>query len=360
MKTTLLITLFAITALLASCGGSNTDTSRQPTLPKVGVHTITASEIPADFVYTGNIEGDRRVSLSTKIMGQIISMPFEEGSLVSSGQSVVKIKSDDITAKRGQVKANLTEAQAALKNVEINYRRIKSLYESKSATKKEMDDVEMAYHMAKARVSSVEEMEKEVTDVMEYGDIVTPINGYVIKKTAQEGDMAVPGMPLLIIEDMTTLKINTRVPETEVHLFKKGDRVRVHIDALPETELKGTVDQINPAGNSASRQFEVKVLLVDLKETQRNAIKSGMYARVTLEKGLTKTILIPQDAIMRRGQLEGVFIMSDNNTATLRWIRTGNHNGDRIEILSGLQEGEKIVITSDVKLLDGHKVEVAP
>ncbi|KAB2878894.1 efflux RND transporter periplasmic adaptor subunit [bacterium] len=359
MKTTLLITLYTITALLASCSGSTTDTGRQPTPPNVSVHTITASEIPQDFIYTGNIEGDRRVSLSTKIMGQIISMPFDEGSLVAAGQSVVKIKSDDISAKRGQVKANLTEAQAALKNVEINYQRIKSLYESKSATKKEMDDIEMAYHMAKARVSSVEEMEKEVSDVMEYGDIVTPIKGYVIKKIAQEGDMAVPGMPLLIIEDMTTLKINTRVPETEVHLFKKGDRVKVHIDALPETELTGKVDQINPGGNPASRQFEVKVTLDGVSNAHRQAIKSGMYARVILEKGFTKSVLIPENILIRRGQLEGVFVISDNNTAMLRWIRTGNQNGDRIEILSGLQDGEKIVITSDVKISDGQKVEVA-
>lgn len=358
MKTTLVITLFMITALWASCGGSNTDTSRLPTSPNVTVHSITASEIPQDFIYTGNIEGDRRVSLSTKIMGQVISMPFDEGSLVIAGQTVIRIKSDDISAKRGQVKAHLAEAQAALKNVEINYQRINSLYETNSATKKEMDDIEMAYRMANARVSSVEEMEKEVIDIMEYGDIVTPIQGYVVKKMAQEGDMALPGMPLLIIEDMTTLKINTQVPETEVHLFKKGDRVKVHIDALPETELAGTVDQINPGGNPASRQFEVKVTLDGISNAHRLAIKSGMYARVILEKGFTKSVLIPENILIRRGQLEGVFVISDNNTAMLRWIRTGNQNGDRIEILSGLQDGEKVVITSDVKLSDGQKVEV--
>jgi multidrug efflux pump subunit AcrA (membrane-fusion protein) len=78
-----------------------------------------------------------------------------------------------------------------------------------------------------------------------------------------------------------------------------------------------------------------------------------------LEKGFYKSILIPENALIKRGQLEGVFVLSDNNVAMLRWIKTGHQFGDRIEILSGLQDGEKLVITSDVKLSDGHKVEVA-
>ena len=359
MKASYLLTLLMVSVIISSCSESNKDANQTAANPMVNIQTISISELPEDFVFTGNIEGARRVNLSTKIMGTIISMPVSEGTQVSAGQTVVKIKSDDISAKRSQIKANLLEAEAALKNVEINYNRIKSLYQFQSATQKEMDDIEMAYTMAKARVSAVEGMEKEVTDIIGSGEVMSPIQGFVVKKMAQEGDMAIPGMPLLVVEDLSTLKINTHVPETEVHLFKKGDSVKIRIDALPKTTLTGIVDEINPGGNPASRQFEVKILLADIKNEYRSSIKSGMYAQVILEKGFTKSIFIPENVLVKRGQLEGVFVMSDHNTVILRWIKTGQRNDDQIEILSGLRDGEKIVVSSNTQLSDGHKVEVA-
>ena len=359
MKTSILLSLVSAGILLSACGDSKTKGEAEQAPAKVTLQTVSLSTYADEVTFTGNVEGDRRVSLSTKIMGPILSMPFDEGAQVSAGQTVARIKSDDVSAKRAQVKANLIEAQAALKNVEINYVRVKSLYDNKTATKKEMDDIEMAYNMAKARVSAVEEMEKEVTDVIGYGEIISPIHGFVVKKMAQEGDMAVPGMPLMIIEDLSLLKINARVPETEIHLFKKNDKVKVRIDALPDVILNGIVEQINPGGNPASRQFEVKVMLTDIKPEYRAMIKSGMYAKVMLGKESKQSVMIPENSLIKRGQLEGLFVVSDNRTALLRWVKTGQRNGDRIEILSGLQESERIVMSSDVKLKDGQKVEVA-
>ena len=359
MKTSILLSLITVSVVMISCSESKTTAGSDQAPAKVTLQTVSLSTTADEITFTGNVEGDHRVSLSTKIMGPILSMPLNEGALVSAGQTVARIKSDDVSAKRAQVKANLIEAQAALKNVEINYNRVKSLYQNKTATQKEMDDIEMAYNMAKARVSAVEEMEKEVTDVIGYGEIISPIQGFIVKKMAQEGDMAVPGMPLLIIEDLSTLKINTRVPETEIHLFRKNDKVKVQIDALQNVSLTGVVEQINPGGNPASRQFEVKVVMTDIKADHRAMIKSGMYAKVMLGKESKKSVLIPENALIRRGQLEGIFVISDNQTALLRWVKTGQRNGDLIEILSGLQENERIVLSSDVKLKDGQKVEVA-
>lgn len=359
MKTSTLLFLLAVSIFAAACG--NAEKTSDTALPnaKVTLETVSLSAHTDAITFTGNMEGRRRVNLSTKIMGPIISMPADEGAQVSAGQIVVRIKSDDVSAKRAQVKANLIEAQAALKNVEINYNRVKSLYENKTATRKEMDDMDMAYLMAKARVAAVEEMEKEVADVMGYGEIISPIQGFVVKKMAQEGDMAVPGMPLLVIEDLSVLQINTQVPESQIHLFKRNDKVRVLIDALPNSELTGIVDRINPGGNPASRQFEVKVILTEVKPEHRAMIKSGMYARVMLESETKSTMMIPANAVLKRGQLEGLFVVSDNHTALLRWIKTGRRIDDRIEVLAGIQENERIVISSDVKLTDGQKVEVA-
>lgn len=109
-----------------------------------------------------------------------------------------------------------------------------------------------------------------------------------------------------------------------------------------------------------SRQFEIKIVLKDLNNETRSLLKSGMFARVLLAKGNKSAVTVPESSLVRRGQLEGLYVVSNGNTATLRWVRTGKTFGDRIEILSGLDDGETIVTSSDNKLSDGLKIEVTP
>lgn len=343
--------LLFLTAILTACG--NPEATQRDTAPaSVRVQEILSERVPARLVYSGNIEGIRRVNLSTKIMGPIVDIPVTEGSRVSQGQLLVRIKSDDISAKRAQVKANLIEAQAALSNVEINYHRVKSLFDNRTATQKEMDDVEMAYRMAQARVKAVEEMEKEVADIAGFGDLVSPINGSVVKKMLEPGDMAVPGMPILVIEDLSRVRAAIQVPESEIVYFQKGRRVRVDAGNLT---LTGTVDEVNAGANPMSRQFDVKILI----DPQKHRLQSGLFAQVILDEVLADGVIIDESAIHRRGQLDGVFVVSHNNEALLRWIKTGQRIDRRIEVLAGLVPGERVIVESSVRLRDGLKVEVA-
>lgn len=342
----------AVTTLVA-CGNDNSERNNEKPV-KVFLLTQTLTEVPHRYVFSGNVEGDKKVTLSTKIMGQITSMPYDVGTHVSIGQSVVKIKSDDLNAKRSQIKANSLEAEAALKNAETNYRRVQQLYDNKSASKKELDDIETMYTMAKAKVNAISEMEKEIDDVLDYSDIVSPINGTIIQKFTEEGNTATPGMPLLMIEDISSLKVMTKVPESEIALFKMGSTVSVAIDAV-NRELKGIVEQINPSGNGMSRQFDVKIRL----NAAAQDIKSGMYAKVVLASGNKIVMALPKNSIIHRGQLEGVYTINRRNEAVLRWVRTGKTFGDHIEILSGLKNGERVIASSESVLKDGMKVEVA-
>jgi len=305
-------------------------------------------------MFSGNLEGIRRVTLSSKIMGPIMDMPVTEGSLVSRGQVLVRIKSDDLSAKRAQVQANLVEAQAALHNIEVNYQRVKSLYDNKTATQKEMDDVEMAYRMAQARVSAVEEMEKEIADVEAFGDLISPIQGTVVRKLLEPGDMAVPGMPILVIEDLGRMRAAIQVPESEIGFFKKGRKVKVRVGAVENKPLSGTVDEVNPGGNPMSRQFDVKVLL----DSPDSDLRSGLYAQVILNEGTESNVMIDESMIHQRGQLDGIYVASKNSEALLRWIKTGRREDNRVEVLAGLVPGEQLIVESDGRLYDGCKIEV--
>ena len=325
----------------------------------VHAERLAATAVPNRFSYPGTVEGHRKITLSTKIMGQVASFPLDEGARVTQGQVIARIRSGDLEAKRSQIQASKVEAAAAFQNIETNYKRMKALFERKSATQKEFDDITMAYDIARARVATTEQMEKEISDVLGYATITSPISGSIVAKFMQEGDMASPGMPIVAVEDARTMDVLLSVPESEVGLFKHGDRVTVRVDALGrDVTLHGVVDEVNQAGEPLTRQFHVKVRLSPTNEV---AIKSGMYATVVLEAGGTKDMIaVPASYVVRRGELDGVFTVDKAGEALLRWVRAGKQLADgRVEILSGLSAGEMVITSVSDRLRDGMTVVVA-
>jgi RND family efflux transporter MFP subunit len=251
------------------------------------------------------------------------------------------------------VSASSAEAEAAYGNASRQYERMKNLFATQSASKKEMDDTETMYRMAAAKLEAVKEMEREVANALEYGELRSPIDGSVVARMVQEGDLAAPGMPLVVVEDNRSFVVVARVPETEIAAVAVGDPVRLAIDAL-DGELAGKVTQVNAAGDPASRQFSVKIAVA-----ATDGLRSGMNARASLLKGSALVVTVPTSAIVRRGELDGLFLLGENHTAVLQWIRTGGSTGEVTEILSGLRPGETVLVSGTDDLRDGQPVEVS-
>lgn len=358
-----IIAAASLAAFLSSCGGAE----RAEAPPALTVSTMKVGDAPdaAAFSYAGTVEGRTRVTIGTKLMGTVSSVPFEEGAPVTAGQVVISIRSDDLRAKKAQVDAGRAEAAAAFANIAANHERIRGLYERKSATQKEMDDMQMAYEMAKAKLQSVEEMGKEVADLLRYADIASPVTGTVVGKYVDAGDLANPGMPLIEVEDTRELRVGFSVPESEIALVRKGDRVTVAVDAggagSGSGEFDGVIEKLNPSGDPASRQFRAQARIV---AGNTGGLRPGMFASVTLRHDATPAagagaIALPESIIVRRGQLDGVFVLVPGDRALLRWIRTGRRlPGGRVEVLSGLARGEEVIVSSDPRLADGGRVGV--
>ena len=357
----------AMTVLLAlalvSCG------HEEP--PQPGA-TLTVSTMkvepgrgPRRFAYAGTVEGKSRITVSTKLMGVVSSVPYDVGARVRAGDVILSLRSDDLRAKKAQVEAGRAEAGAAFTNVSANFERIKGLYERQSATRKEMDDIRMAYDMAQAKVRSVDEMGKEIDDLLRYADIAAPFSGTIVGKYIEPGDLANPGMPLLALEDTRELRIGFSVPESEISSVRKGDRVSVAIDAAggDGRRFGGVIGKVNPSGDPASRQYRAQALL---DEAPTAAVRTGMFASVEVEGGGDGrpasgegSIAVPDSVIVRRGQLDGVFVLTADGEALLRWVRTGARLPDgRVEVLSGLAGGEVVITTSDPRIADGVRVGV--
>ncbi len=354
-RSKLFMLLIAGATLLQSCGSHETKEVKE-TGVSVKTANIQTSIVPKTYEYSGSVASVKKSTLSTRIMGQIDKVYAKEGDKVEKGQLLLAIRSNDIMAKKSQVEANILEVTAGYNNAEADYKRINSLYSSKSATKKELDDITTHLNMMKARLEAVNKAKAEVEEMMTYANIRAPYSGVVTNSFIDAGDMANPGMPLVAIEAPGLFEVITRIPESEIDLISKDDTVFVNLKNC-KNDVKGVISRISTSSRLSGSQFETRILLMpDAK--QINALRSGMFAQVKITKGADEKIMVNKDLIINRGQLTGIWTVSESKAALLRWVRLGKSNNNQIEILSGLSEGDKLIVKCDERLYDGMALEL--
>lgn len=352
-----LMLLAATAALitLSSCGNKNEkEETARPSI-KATVAVAEKQDYPIQYSFSGKLQADKQSNLSTRVMGQVQRVYVKPGQKVQAGDLLIQIRNQDILAKQAQVEANKIEATTAYESAEKDLKRYEALYASKSASDKEMDDMRTRYQMAKARLEAVNQMEKEVEESIRYTAIRAPYSGVITGKFVQDGDMANPGMPLLSIESPNQWKVIARIPESDIARLQLNDPVKVQFSSASGLEIPGTISEINPSSANTGTQFEAKVLL-NASADQNSHLYSGMFATLIYEKGAQSRILVPKSSLVKRGQLVGLYSLSQSGTSLLRWVRTGKSFGDSIEILSGLTDGEKYILASEGKIFDGALV----
>jgi RND family efflux transporter MFP subunit len=355
LKSKLIIAVALLGIIAISCGKKE---NKQAVIAQKKVTaTINVAQLtdyPILHSFSGKLEADKQSNLSTRVMGQISRIYVKPGQKVKKGDLLIQIRNQDILAKKAQVEASKVEATTAYESAAKDLKRFEALYASNSASDKEMDDIRTHYNMAKARLSAVEQVEKEVAENMRYASIRAPYSGVITSKFVQEGDMANPGMPLLSMESPSQWKVIARIPEADIAKVNLGDDVKIQLKSV-EKEFSGKVIEINPSTTNTGNQYQAKVLIT-IPEDCSAKLYSGMYASVLFEHGTQQRILVPQNSLIHRGQLVGIYAVSQSGNALLRWVNTGKTFGDNIEIISGLSDGEKYVASSEGKLFDGALV----
>ncbi|MBS2212083.1 efflux RND transporter periplasmic adaptor subunit [Carboxylicivirga mesophila] len=352
----LLIAAAAFAFLTQACGSSNEENAKAKPAVKAKVETLELTTVPKKFHYTGTVSSVNQSTLSTRIMGQISQVLVREGDMVKKGQLLVSIRSNDIQAKEQQVEANIIQAKAAYKHAKDDFERIQALFNSKSATQKELDDITVHLKMTKAQLAAAQKAKDEVVEMLSYADIRAPYDGVITQKFVDSGDMANPGMPLLAIEAPGLFEVIAKIPESEIYKVEKGDVVEVHIDACKEM-ISGSITHVSPSSRFSGSQFDARISLLPTEE-QKQAIRSGVFAHVNHLKGEEQKLLVPADMIVERGQLKGIWTVSQANKALLRWVRLGKLYGDKIEVLSGLSDGNQLVVASEGRLFDGAELQL--
>jgi RND family efflux transporter MFP subunit len=351
----------AVLLLNACSNGESNKVADNEKAITVTTSAITTGASANGFTVTGQIEAAHSTNVATRIMGYITKVYVKVGDRVNAGQLLFTVNSNDIQAKQSQVDAMLKQAEAAFYVAQKDFDRYTALYKQNSASAKELEQITMQYQSAKAGVEAAKAVQHEVKSQLTYANVVAPFSGVVTQKLADEGSLANPGMPILTIEQGGSLQVTAMVPETEIASLKVGDVANVNVDAA-NTQFQSKLIQINPSSQFTGGQYIIKL---SIPISDANKLMAGMYAQIKIQtktavvkSDTSNTVMIPTTALVYRDQLVGVYTISAQNTAMLRWLRIGKTEGDKVEVLSGLAKNEAYIIKAEGNLYNGAKVSV--
>ncbi len=393
-----LIAIIAISAAIAavsSCEKKQKVAAEQPVVVKgAKIETAQSSLVDDYYEATGTVKSKTTSVLSAKIVGSVIAVHVREGNLVRAGQLLVEIDNRDVKAQTEKAQAGLREAHTSVEEIErsirasesgktaaevsrelaaATFKRYQALLERKSVSQQEFDEVRAKYKVAEAEADRADKMlqslqarknqvfariDQAKADVagaqvyLSYARINSPINGIVTAKQAEVGSLAMPGAPLLTIEESSSYRLETAVEESRLKDIGLREAVKVTIDALRGDEMPGRVVEIIPTADPASRSYTVKIEL-----PRDQLLRSGLFGKARFITGQKQVITVPQKALVERGQLSGVYIIDGNRIAQMRLVTVGKSYGDRVEILSGLGSGDRIAADSAVIGREGVKVQ---
>lgn len=344
----------------AACSSGDQVVKKAPVNPVPVTVESPLMSTDSSITVTGQVESAQSAGISTRVMGYITGILVKEGELVKQGQLLVTISDADIKAKLAQADAMLAAARANVNNAEKDYQRFTNLYKQQSASAKELDNVTLQYEAAKAGLQSATQMKAEANAMLAYTNIRAPFSGVVVKKLAEQGSMANPGMPILVLEQNNSLRVNASVPETDIRRIKLNAAAHTSIRAA-NTTYPGTVVEISPSSIATGGQYLVKISLPREADSE---LRSGMYAQVQIAAEPSaatrhEAVMIPVTALHHVGQLNALYLLSDSSTALLRYVRLGKTYGSQVEVLSGLNTDERFVVSAAGKLHNGIPVTVS-
>jgi len=355
MKITRLLLIFPLCILLFFTGcGKAEESSRTKADKKIqGVETeeVISREIDVTLSAAGTVRALTSSTLSSKVMGNIKTIPVKEGDRVEQGQVVIEIESQDIEARIRQAEGALESAKASLLNAEAHYNRISGLFPKGASSRAQLDAATMQRDSTKGMVRQAEGSVTEARAMKQYAKITSPVSGVVARKMAEVGEQAAPGRPLMEIEDTRGLQFETFVPESILPERKIGESVFVRIDAMGDAQVKGQIAEMEASADPGSHSAKVKIRLGETK-----GVISGMYGKAMFIIGKRSATLVPQHAVIHLGQLTAVYAVDQDRVLHLRLVQTGKSMGRHVEVISGLKDGERIAVSKLNQIEDGMEI----
>lgn len=348
------LTISLLTIALGLTGCEDQDELKPATaveVVKVSAQTVQLGEIPLMAVVPGSVVPEQKASIASRLIGYIKGLEVKVGQKVKRGDLLFSIDSADIRSQITQANAAYQQAVAGLKDAQLDHKRFTKLFEDDSVSKQQYDKVRLQYSVAQQNVASAASALNQAKEQLNYANVKAPFDGVIVEKMAVAGDLAAPGKPVVVIENSTSLSVQTEVAGDLFAVLRLGDEAQIVLEGQAEAFV-GTVYTLVGAANPKTRTHTVKLSL-----PKNLNINSGTFARVSFKRDVRQTMMVAKSAIVNRAGIEGVFVINDGK-AFFHMVRTGLKMNGHIEIQSGLALGEKIVTGNNQKLLNGDVVEV--
>lgn len=299
---------------------------------------VKREEISGEFTVNGTFLPNKQSQIASEINGQLVALYIKEGSYVKAGQSIGRLAGEKLNVTVGNANANLSQAQSALS-------RYEAAYKTGGVTALQLDQARLQVKNARSQVQSAQ---------LQSGDtnIIAKISGIVNQKMVELGSVVAPGTPLVEIVDISSLKLKVDVDQALVSQLSLGNNVKVKPDVIDGT-IEGRITFIAPSASGALK-FPVEITVPN----SFNKLKAGMYASAMFNRtGVNSVLVVPRDAFVGSVSDNLIFVVK-NNVAYLTKVQSGVNYGDKVEIVSGLNEGEHVVTSGQINLSDKTKIRI--
>jgi len=368
MTMTAAFCLFLTTAIAGGCSNSGPKEGtrqEQPAVKGITSAEVSSAAIPETLEVVGTVRARTSAVVSSRIPGTIGLLKVREGDRVKKGQLLAQIESTESLAGSAQAQAAVDEARQGVdesrtrqKLADATFERYKKLYDEQALTRQEFDIKQTERDLAAQTVARAESRLKQLqaggraaSAVADYTKIIAPLSGVITAKPADLGATVFPGQPLMTIEDEGSYQLDLAIPESLGSKVTPGTPVQVTLDSTGSS-FSAIIAEVVPTSDPASRTFTAKVNLTG------TGLRSGAFGRAAIGLGAGATgIMAPKQAVFERGALTAVWVVDAGKVARMRLVKPGRMLGDKVEILSGLSAGEKVVVGGVEKVSDGANVE---
>lgn len=336
----------------------------RPLVEGVVVEKLIPVEVTEFYEVSGTVRAINTSIIAAKVMGDVKDIKVKVSDNIRKGDVLLVINSPDIEARVEAAQEALGEANKGLKIAEENkglmektFERFRKLYEGKAVTEQEFDEIKtksqvavLEYELSQKSLKRAEASLNEALAFKSYTIIKSPVNGIVAEKKIDRGSMTAPGMPLLIIEE-PVYRVEVSVDEGMISHINMGMPVEIFIDAL-NVKTTGKVGEIVRRIDPGTRTFKVKI---NLKGSIKS-LRGGFYSTVRIPVGKNPKLFINENSVVTRGELKGIYTVNEEGVITMRLVKSGKKKNGMMEILSGLTEGDRIIVKGVDKAVDGGRV----
>ena len=347
--------ILLVSLLLSGCDKKTTDESTEPLARNIKVQamTVKSGRMAVTVSTPGSVVAEQQAQIASRIMGFIRKINVDIGQHVGAGQQLLTIDPADIQGQVDLSKANVAQAEAALADAKNDYQRFGDLYREQAIPKAQWDKVRLQYELARQQEIAAKAGQVTAGSQMRYATLKAPFAGIITQKMANAGDLAAPGKPLMTLENPDTLQVQTQVSTDVYAHLQLGTPVGLHIDH-PDLWLTGKVSRLVAASDPISHTYLVKIAV-----PPDHALQSGMYVQVVFTVGHNDGVQVPENAILERAGITGVFVLDNRDIAHYRMVRRGDSANGMTAILAGLNPGERVVTSPPADLQSGDKAIIA-